>query len=154
MSTSKLAILALAAVAVLGALVTLNTRVPPAGLVDAAEFSRLQEQGVRIVDVRTAAEFEAGHIAGAQNVPLSAFAQAFASWDPAQPVALYCASGNRSAEALQMLQAAGFERAYDLAGGIVAWNGPLSGGAEQGVAAASAPQPAGLPVMYEFYTDW
>lgn len=154
MSRSKWVILALVAVLAVGVVVALSSRGPAPGLVTADDFAKLQERGVRIVDVRTASEYSAGHITGAENVPLSAFAEAAATWDPAEPVALYCATGSRSAEAMQMLTARGFETVYDLSGGIMAWTGPIAGGAEGGVAEVPQQTPTGQPVMYEFYTDW
>ena len=154
MSRSKWVIVALVAVLAVGAIVALSSGGPAPGLVTADDFAKLQERGVRIVDVRTAAEYSGGHIPGAQNVPLSAFSDAAASWDPAEPIALYCATGSRSAEAMQMLTARGFETVYDLSGGIISWSGPISAGAEEGVAEMPQQTPTGQPVMYEFYTDW
>jgi len=154
MSRSKWVILALVAVLVVGVIVALSSGGPAPGLVTPDDFAKLQKRGVRIVDVRTEAEYAGGHIPGAENVPLSSFATTSAAWDPAEPVALYCATGSRSAEAMQMLTAQGFETVYDLSGGIIAWSGPLSGGAEEGVAEAPQQTPTGQPVMYEFYTDW
>lgn len=153
MNRSKWAILALVTVLVIGAFVLLIDGDPAPGLVDAGEFARLQAEGVRVVDVRTAAEYQAGHIPGAVNVPLSSFAETADTWDPAEPVALYCATGSRSAEAAQMLSARGFETVYDLSGGMVAWDGEVNTGT---AAAPSTPsvEPAGVAIMYEFYTDW
>ncbi len=126
---------------------------PAPGLIDSAQLKQLQSNGVRIVDVRTEAEFVGAHIEGSENVPMSEFAQVAQSWDPAAPVALYCATGSRSAEAAQMLQSAGFQNVYDLRSGLMAWDGELSAGSAPVVAAAE-PSASGLPVMYEFYTDW
>lgn len=141
------------AVIVVAAL-ALSPKGPGNGLVDAKQFAELQKQGVRVIDVRTAAEFSDGHIPGAENVPLSSFADELTKWDTSAAIALYCATGSRSAEAAQMLKAAGFEKVYDLSGGLVAWGGTLEGGSASQTAETPAAQPTAVPVMYEFYTDW
>lgn len=153
MARSNWIMLAVAALAIVGVIVVVSSGGSAGGLVGADEFASLQDEGVRIVDVRTAAEYAAGHIPGAENVPLSSFSTASEEWDPSEPIALYCATGSRSAEAAQMLTARGFETVYDLSGGIVAWSGPVSTGEEE-VADAPAVAATGVATMYEFYTDW
>lgn len=153
MKYSKWIILGIAAVLVVGVLVALNSDGTPGGLVDGAELSSLAAEGVRVVDVRTAGEFEAGHIPGAENVPLGGLAAAAEGWNPAEPVALYCATGSRSAEGAATLRSLGFETVYDLGGGIARWDGQIEGGSTA-VAGTAAPVPTGTPAMYEFYTDW
>lgn len=121
--------------------------------IDAAEVATAISQGnVRIIDVRTAGEFQMGHLAGAENVPIDQLAASMGSWDKSQTLLVYCATGSRSATAVQTLQGAGFTDILHLAAGIVSWQGEL----EKGVASAPAPSAAtsGTPVMYEFYTDW
>lgn len=153
MARSNWIMLAVAALAIVGVIVVVSSGGSGGGLVGADEFAGLQDEGVRIVDVRTAAEYAAGHIPGAENVPLSSFSTESEAWDPSEPIALYCATGSRSAEAAQMLTARGFETVYDLSGGIVAWSGPVSTG-EEGVADAPAVAATGVATLYEFYTDW
>ncbi len=125
-----------------------------AGNIDNKAAESLLGKGVRIVDVRTASEFEAGHIPNAENVPLDQLAAAMGSWDPAKPILVYCATGSRSAEAMRMLTEAGFTTVYNLENGIVAWDGDVTSGSSGAVAGALAPSASGLPVLYEFYTDW
>jgi phage shock protein E len=76
-----------------------------------------------LLDVRTASEFAAGHIAGAVNLDVQSatFPQATAQLDPAKNYAIYCHSGNRSKVAMTAMSQAGFSHLYDLAGGIGAW---------------------------------
>ncbi len=79
---------------------------------------------VQLVDVRTAREFRGGHIARAVNIDYfkgSAFEEAFKKMDKAKPVYLYCRSGNRSLKAARKLVSLGFEKVYDLQGGILKW---------------------------------
>lgn len=74
----------------------------------------------QLIDVRTPEEFAGGHIAGAVNIPLQELSQRLGEISTEQPVVLYCRSGNRSAQAAQLLAKAGYPQIYDL-GGIIAW---------------------------------
>ena len=68
-----------------------------------------------VIDVRTAAEYAAGHIAGAQNIDVEAgdFAQKIESLDPKGAYLVYCRSGRRSAIAADQMAAAGFTDVVD-----------------------------------------
>lgn len=151
-------LLAVAALAVIGLLVAAGCggSLPAAGDVDNNVVESLADKGVRVIDVRTVSEFEAGHIPGAENVPLDQLPTAMGSWNPSKPVLVYCATGSRSAEALRMLTAAGFSAVYNLTDGIVAWDGEVTTDPAGQVATGggATPSASGLPVMYEFYTDW
>ncbi len=121
--------------------------------VSASRAAELAAAGVRVIDVRTPGEFETSHVPGAENVPMDALSTEAAGWDPAEPLLIYCATGARSAQAVQYLEAQGFETIYHLDAGLVAWEGEL----EKGTQVAPMPPdavPAGTPVMYEFFTDW
>ena len=72
-----------------------------------------------LIDVRERYEWEAGHIEQARYVPLDEL-QALASELEGGLVVFYCRVGNRSAMAAEAFRGAGFE-AYNLAGGLVAW---------------------------------
>ena len=123
--------------------------------VDAAKAAELVADGnVHVVDVRTAGEFEAGHLKGAENVPVEQVASVAASWDKTTPLLVYCATGSRSSGAVSQLQSMGFGTIYHLSQGLVSWTGELDKGASTPVAQAPAVQTNGTPVMYEFYTDW
>lgn len=75
----------------------------------------LVDAGGRLVDVRTPGEFGRGHIAGAVNIPVDELDGRFAELGPkSTPLVVYCASGNRSARAKRVLEAAGFETVHDL----------------------------------------
>ena len=73
-----------------------------------------------LLDVRTPEEFAGGHIAGAVNIPLQTLAQRLGEVPKDQPVILYCRSGNRSRQALNLLKQAGYTQLQDL-GGIIDW---------------------------------
>ncbi|GAB3247618.1 hypothetical protein GCM10027425_03540 [Alteromonas gracilis] len=89
---------------------------------------RVAVDGMTVLDVRTPAEFAEGHLPGAVNVDVSApdFGQRIADLDPEAAYAVYCRSGSRSAEALRLMQEAGFDDVAHLDGGITEWQ--ASGG--------------------------
>jgi len=78
------------------------------------------DAGHFLLDVRTPEEFASGHIAGAINISVDALDQHLSEVPKDQPVVVYCHSGNRSAQATQILQNAGYSQVYDL-GGVVQW---------------------------------
>lgn len=83
----------------------------------------LGSEGVQLVDVRTPEEFQEGYIENAQNIDYYSptFDNDIQKLDKSKPVILYCKSGNRSAKCAQKLLEAGFEKIYDLEGGITEW---------------------------------
>lgn len=91
---------------------------------DVAAFAAaVQKPGTTVVDVRTPAEYAAGHLAGAVNINVQGpgFEDAVAGLDPSARYAVYCHSGSRSAVAVAYLVAHGFRHVAELAGGITAW---------------------------------
>ncbi len=93
--------------------------------VDADEFENIisDYNNVQLLDVRTQDEFDEGHIPGAMLIDVkdSTFMeQATAQLVKTKPVAVYCRSGRRSANAASLLVKAGFE-VINLNGGILAW---------------------------------
>jgi phage shock protein E len=83
----------------------------------------IAKKKIVVLDIRTPEEFAAGHIAGATNINFRApeFAKAIAGLDPKQTCLLYCASGNRSTQALPAFQELQFQSLYHLDGGIKGW---------------------------------
>ncbi|CAO1651268.1 Putative adenylyltransferase/sulfurtransferase MoeZ [Salinibacterium sp. NYA9b] len=69
-----------------------------------------------LIDVRTPAEYAAGHLEGANLLDLNGgeFAAALPSLDPEAEYAVYCKSGNRSGQAVALMEDAGFENVIDL----------------------------------------
>lgn len=84
----------------------------------------LEDNAPTIVDVRTEGEFANGHIAGAINTPLRSMG-GMLDMLPAkdQPIVLVGSSGQRSAQALLVLQMLGYENVFSLGGGTAAWTG-------------------------------
>jgi glyoxylase-like metal-dependent hydrolase (beta-lactamase superfamily II)/rhodanese-related sulfurtransferase len=83
--------------------------------------ARLQEGSIAVLDVRREAEFEAGHIAGADWYPLDRFKAALPGISKNEPVAVHCKGGYRSLIAVSALERAGYHNVVDLAGGFDAW---------------------------------
>lgn len=77
------------------------------------DLSALRREGVVVIDVRTAAEYQEGHMAGVRHVPLNTLAQQCSGWKKDQPIITICASGMRSAQAAAILRAKGFTRVYN-----------------------------------------
>ena len=94
---------------------------------DIEAFGRaISKPDVQLVDVRTPAEYDHGHIPGAINIDVSAadFAQKILTLDPKHTVAVYCRSGRRSKSAAETLAKAGF-KVVELNSGIISWRGSL-----------------------------
>ena len=90
------------------------------------DFSKkLSEKSVVLLDVRTPAEFAAGHIVGATNIDFESgnFAKDITRFDKSKSYALYCRSGNRSGQATSLMAKDGFKSLFNLNGGIIDWQG-------------------------------
>lgn len=76
--------------------------------------------GVVVVDVRTPAEYAAGHIQGAVNIDVEAptFDSAISTLDRNATYVVYCHSGRRSSIATDAMAKAGFTHVYNLSGGF------------------------------------
>ena len=75
-----------------------------------------------IVDVRTIAEYEEGHIEGSQNICVGCDPMNILNYlNPEDEILLYCQSGIRSAIALRILFENGYSTVYNMQGGISAW---------------------------------
>lgn len=83
--------------------------------------SRLNIGGMGVLDVRREAEFQAGHIDGADWHPLDRFKAALPEISKDAPVAVHCKSGYRSLIAISLLKRAGCNNVVDVAGGFDAW---------------------------------
>jgi adenylyltransferase/sulfurtransferase len=77
---------------------------------------------IDLIDVREPHEWEIARIPGARLVPLGTLSEALPSFDSAREIVVHCKGGTRSAKAVRQLQAAGFKRVSNLAGGITRWS--------------------------------
>ena len=89
-----------------------------------SEFStKVAEAGVITLDVRTPIEFGEGHIEGARLIDFQSgnFENEIAALDKNATYAVYCRSGNRSGQAVKVMQEAGFTNVYNMNGGVIDW---------------------------------
>ena len=151
-SNTKLIVWGLVAVAVV--VVGFLLFKPAAGggvkVVDSAGVVAAQQKGAQVIDVRTPGEYQLGHIPGAINVPVDQIQATAANWDKNATYVIYCATGARSAQAVQYLTAMGFKNLDHFDKGIQAWTGKLESGR---TSAGQTIQTSGKPVFIEFYTD-
>jgi hydroxyacylglutathione hydrolase len=75
-----------------------------------------------VIDVRTAGEWNEGHVPGAVHVPLAQLTSRLAELRGRQPIVTYCQSGARSATAASVLRAAGIAAVSNAEGGYDAWS--------------------------------
>ena len=67
------------------------------------------KMGAMAIDVRSQAEYQSGHYKGAKNIPVQELQSRLGELgDKSKPIVIYCASGMRSAKALNILTKAGF----------------------------------------------
>jgi len=85
-----------------------------------------------LVDVRPQDEFKRGHIRGAQNRPvLASHPEMLGRQRPDSIIVVICTSGHLSTKVVHRLNKLGFERVYNLTGGMLGWrlvDGPIVGG--------------------------
>ena len=74
-----------------------------------------------LIDVRDPHEIAIAALPAARVIPLGGFAAEVGRLDPSREIAVLCRSGVRSAKAVRQLQAAGFTRVFNVAGGILRW---------------------------------
>lgn len=93
--------------------------------ISAAEFDKLsKEANTEIIDVRSPEEKVEGFIEGAKviNIMGPTFADDIKELDKNKTYLVYCRSGNRSGTACGFMASNGFDKLYNLDGGIQSWN--------------------------------
>ncbi len=113
----------------------LSAAAPPAGLgeggppgqspwdISVEAFKRLRDTGAELVliDVREPAEFETVNLGG-MLTPLATLPEKMKTLPKQAHIVVHCKAGGRGARAVQQLRDAGFDNAWNLAGGILAWS--------------------------------
>lgn len=79
----------------------------------------------QLIDVREAKEFDAGHIWGARNIPMSQIKQRKKELRKDMPIYFYCQTGSRSTRAAYLLYKDGYTELNDLKGGFKQWQGKI-----------------------------
>lgn len=75
----------------------------------------------QLIDVREEDEYEAGHIPGTINIPMSEFQARFDEISEDSPVVLVCATGNRSSQVAMFMASMGYSDLYNLEDGTRGW---------------------------------
>ena len=88
------------------------------------DYAALVKRGALIVDVRSKAEYQGGHINGSINIPVDVLRNNISKLDKSKPIITCCASGMRSSSAKQMLISNGFNEVYN-GGGWMSLKGKL-----------------------------
>jgi rhodanese-related sulfurtransferase len=93
------------------------------GITASAAVQLINRSRAVVVDVSEAAEFAAGHVTGAKNVPLGELESRLplVMKNKALPLILVCATGARSGRATAIAKKLGYEQAQALGGGLKAW---------------------------------
>lgn len=83
----------------------------------------INKEDAVLIDVREMNEIKEGMINNAIHIPLSAINKRLSELDKYKDraVLVYCRSGNRSGSVCRTLSSRGFDKVYNLAGGIMAW---------------------------------
>ncbi|MEO8016581.1 MAG: rhodanese-like domain-containing protein [Pseudomonadota bacterium] len=132
MKTRFVMLLACALVGAAGIVGQLQAADPvPAGASNAEPISQAEllarlerkDKDLVVLDVRTAAEFAAGHVPGARNISHELLSSRIDELTAlrGQQVVLYCRSGRRTLLAEDVLRKAGFTRLAHLEGDYLAW---------------------------------
>ena len=103
---------------------------------DAAQYMAAKSgeklNGMNVIDVRTAREYERGHVPGAKLIPIEELEHRFKAEISmeAESVLIYCASGERSRLACDYLSRQGYLNLYNMHDGLQRWKGVLDGEAQ------------------------
>ncbi|MGB8410443.1 MAG: rhodanese-like domain-containing protein, partial [Gallionella sp.] len=83
----------------------------------------INHKGAVVLDVREPSEYESGHVLNAKLIPLGKLKERIGELEKYKenPIVVVCRSGNRSGTACFILGRQGFSQAYNLAGGVQAW---------------------------------
>jgi rhodanese-related sulfurtransferase len=88
-----------------------------------AALQLINHKNAMVLDVREEDEYKAGHVLNSTLIPLGKLKQRIGELEKYRdrPIVVVCRSGNRSATACATLGKQGFTQAYNLAGGVNAW---------------------------------
>jgi rhodanese-related sulfurtransferase len=91
----------------------------------AAALQLINHKDAFVLDVREPDEYKSGHVLNAKLIPLGKLKERIGELEKYRdhPMVVVCRSGNRSGSACAMLTKAGYAQAYNMAGGMTAWQG-------------------------------
>lgn len=87
-----------------------------------------QDENAIVLDVRTPEEWAQGIIPDAVLLDIyqgPAFIEAVRQFDPSKSYYVYCKAGGRSQQACLLMHDLGFEKTYNLIGGMMEWDGDV-----------------------------
>ena len=83
------------------------------GMGPKVDFKELMQNGAQIIDVRTKAEYQQGHVKGSINIPLNDLSNQYSKLKKDKAIITCCASGMRSAQGKNILKSNGFTEVYN-----------------------------------------
>src|SRR5674476_34345 len=88
-----------------------------------AALQLINHKDAVVLDVRERSEYDAGHVLNSKFIPLGKLKERMGELEKYKdrPIVVVCRSGNRSGTACFLLTKQGFAQAYNLAGGVQAW---------------------------------
>lgn len=88
-----------------------------------AALQLINHKNAVVLDVREQSEYDSGHVLNSKLIPLGKLKDRLGELEKQKnkPIVVVCRSGNRSATACALLGKQGFDQAYNLAGGVQAW---------------------------------
>jgi adenylyltransferase/sulfurtransferase len=97
------------------------------GEISPVELKEKMERGedLQLIDVREQSEWNANRIEGAVLHPMSRLQSSVGSIEKDREVVLYCRSGARSRRVGEWLVSQGYQKVFNLSGGIDAWHSEL-----------------------------
>jgi len=90
-------------------------------IISAADANQLYQDGVFVLDVRTPEEYLDSHIPGATLIPLEQLGSRYGELPQDETILVYCRTGNRSLQAVYLLESAGFNQVHSLDRGLKNW---------------------------------
>lgn len=88
------------------------------------------DDGFKMVDVRTKAEFDADHVPGSVHIPVDEFPHRYQELGQMTQLVFMCQAGGRAAAAAEFITSIGGSEIYVAEGGMSGWNGPRRTGGE------------------------
>ncbi|HLN57771.1 MAG TPA: rhodanese-like domain-containing protein [Thermoanaerobaculia bacterium] len=93
----------------------------PAITVEDLKDKRDRGETLTLLDVREPHEWAISDLPGSMKIPLGTLPARFAELSQDTEIVVYCRTGGRSANAVQFLRQRGYDRAFNLSGGINHW---------------------------------
>lgn len=89
--------------------------------VDWAKALEMQKAGAVLIDVRTPGEVAEGTVEGSINIPLQEAEQRLGEFPKDKDLLIFCRSGKRSMAVSNFLIQNGYDRVFNVVGGIMAY---------------------------------